>query len=226
MSNTFIKNLGWMGFPLHCVTEEGNVYSIKSGKYLNQTLNHKGYPRVALFYNGNRKTASVHRLVLTTFSPVIGMEDLEVNHKDGNKLNNHVSNLEWMTSLENTQHAIENNLRSVHYKLTEEDVHIVCKYLQDGMRNKDISEITGISASHISGIKTGRYYKDIVDEYNISFIKKADRISTDKIVDVCKLLESGEKDYRIAKEMNVNHRIVGQIRKRLIYQTISSNYNW
>ena len=71
----------------------------------------------------------VHRLVMETFSPIKGSENLQVNHKDGNKENNSINNLEWVTNMENMQHAIRNNLtRKVHgeevggVKLTERDV--------------------------------------------------------------------------------------------------------
>lgn len=74
-------------------------------------INHNGYYYVNLTFGGahNRKTCLVHRMVAESFLPKL--EDKEIiNHKDGDKLNNHVSNLEWCTTLENNQHAINHNL--------------------------------------------------------------------------------------------------------------------
>ena len=61
-----------------------------------------------------RKNYKVHRLVAKTFIPNSDPENLtEVNHKDGNKFNNKVENLEWCTSSENSIHALETNLTTV-----------------------------------------------------------------------------------------------------------------
>ena len=55
--------------------------------------------------DGSKKTFRVHRLVLMAFAPIENMQNLEVNHIDGNKKNNSLSNLEWVTSSENKLHA-------------------------------------------------------------------------------------------------------------------------
>lgn len=226
-NNTYMKNLQEFGFPNHCVTEDGKIFSLNSDRFLSLNTCEKGYSKITLQYKGNRKNFKVHRLVALLFlTRPYEWEKLEVNHKNGVKHDNHYSNLEWSTSLENTQHAICNGLRDTHYKITEDDVHRVCKMLQDGYRNIDVSNITGISKSHISSIKTGRCYPDIVSEYDISFVKKQDRLSVEKVKSICELLQEGVKDYKIAKELNVNHRVVGTIRKRLTHKTISINYNW
>lgn len=57
-----------------------------------------------LFYFANKRVA-VHRLVLRTFSPIVGHEDMYVNHKDKNRQNNSLSNLEWVTQKENMEHS-------------------------------------------------------------------------------------------------------------------------
>lgn len=78
----------------------------KKGEIIKPYLNHKGYEKVSLSNGINSRTNKhrVHRLVAQAFIP--NPENYpQVNHKDGNKHNNSVSNLEWCTNLQNAQHA-------------------------------------------------------------------------------------------------------------------------
>ena len=93
------------------VSSYGRVKSFKFGKerILKYAL-YRGYPYVHLKLNESKdKVISIHRLVALYF-----LENPEnkktVNHKDGNKSNNHIDNLEWMTQKENVQHAWQNGL--------------------------------------------------------------------------------------------------------------------
>src|SRR5690554_7339922 len=91
---------------LYFVSDCGSVY--RGGRRLKQARGKSGngYPQVSLCKQGLRRTCSVHRLVAEAF---IENPDgkATVNHKDGNKLNNSVSNLEWATYSENLQHAVD-----------------------------------------------------------------------------------------------------------------------
>ena len=85
-----------------------------------------------------RHTYSVHRLVLENFCPTAEMNNLQVNHIDGNKENNSLSNLEWMTCLENIHHAMDNNLRAKingASKLTKEQVVDIYLRAKNGETN-------------------------------------------------------------------------------------------
>lgn len=75
------------------------------GKIVNKRLMSKGYLAVFLHKDGVRQTFLVHRLVAITF--LGNNSGLTVNHKDGNKLNNHISNLEWLSLEENIKHYNE-----------------------------------------------------------------------------------------------------------------------
>ena len=78
-----------------------------SNNILKQSPNKKGYMRVYLSKNSKKYTKTVHRIVAETF--ILNPENKRtVNHKDCNKLNNSVDNLEWATNLENMQHAFLN----------------------------------------------------------------------------------------------------------------------
>lgn len=76
------------------------------GRIMVGNINPSGYRYVLLSKNGNSRVKYVHTLVATLFISEKSNEFLEINHKDGNKLNNAASNLEWCTRLENMRHAI------------------------------------------------------------------------------------------------------------------------
>jgi hypothetical protein len=87
---------------------DGEVRSIKTGKFINGDIA-RGYKRVTLCFEGRERRYAVHRLVALSFIPNAENKD-QVNHIDGNKLNNCVSNLEWCSPKENIKHAVANGL--------------------------------------------------------------------------------------------------------------------
>lgn len=94
------------------ISSYGRVRNVDSGYILAGDTNNIGYKRVWL-YVPVKKRFFVHRLVAVHFCDGY-QEGLVVNHKDGNKLNNHVTNLEWVTRSENDLHAYRHNLREPH----------------------------------------------------------------------------------------------------------------
>ena len=84
----------------------------KNGRVLAQSKNKNGYLQVALWKNGKRKVAYVHRIVADTFLETDD-ERTYVNHKDGNRLNNRVDNLEWVTASENELHSYNKLKRKI-----------------------------------------------------------------------------------------------------------------
>ena len=86
------------------VEEDGEVYNIKSGKKIKPWVNKSGYEIIGPHINGKRKKMYIHRLVALTYIP---NEDgkPQVDHIDRNRLNNHFTNLRWVTKLENMQNV-------------------------------------------------------------------------------------------------------------------------
>lgn len=146
------------GFENYLVSSLGNVKTIngKLKKVVYDSENDYGY--VELWKNNKGKKFRIHRLVAETFIPnTLGKE--QVNHIDGDKKNNCVSNLEWVTPKENIRHAIENDLSSIKYgsknlasKLKEEDVKYIRENARINKSVKELSEIYNVSTTTIYNI--------------------------------------------------------------------------
>ena len=106
--------------------KDGVKYQFK-GRVL-QASSHKdtGYLQVSLWKNNQGTSYYVHRLVAQSHSPNPGMLP-EVNHKDGRRANNIVTNLEWVTRQENAQHAVDTALRVYTNRLSK-DEFVECLY--------------------------------------------------------------------------------------------------
>lgn len=97
-------------FPDYMVSDDGQVKSLKTNTVLTPWKTNSGYLMIHLRdINGKKYNRYIHRLVAEAFYGNDKLR-LEVNHIDGNKLNNRASNLEWCTHSENTRHAIKNGL--------------------------------------------------------------------------------------------------------------------
>lgn len=94
------------------ISDDGKLFNKKTGTEYKTQVNKCGYVTVCVSFGSryNKKEFKIHRAVACTFIP--NPNNLpEVNHKDGNKLNNFVNNLEWCTSRENLLHAYKNGLK-------------------------------------------------------------------------------------------------------------------
>ena len=90
-------------FPGYLITAKGKVYSKATKRYLSLHLDH-GYLRTAIYKRNRKYRFYVHRLVAMAYN--IGGRGRQINHIDGNRLNNHYTNLEWCTAKQNTRHAM------------------------------------------------------------------------------------------------------------------------
>ena len=91
------------------IYDTGDVLNITTNKILKGSIGENGYKYYRLSKNNKKQMFYAHRLVAEAF--LINKDNLPlVNHKDGNKLNNSVDNLEWVNYSDNTKHAYENKL--------------------------------------------------------------------------------------------------------------------
>jgi len=159
------------GFPKYLISDFGDVISFHNNKIkklipgLNKKKNSKsnGY----YFYNlkdknGDQKTIEVHRLVAKAFIRNTKNKE-QVNHIDGNTINNHYSNLEWVTRSENLQHAVNvlkrklgsRGSKNIHSKLNENDIENIFKLINSGYSQTSIGKIYKVKANTISNIING-----------------------------------------------------------------------
>lgn len=141
----------------YIITEQGEVINKKSGRKVKPQPNGKGYLRVSI----SGKLRFVHRLVAEKYVPNPENKP-QVNHKDGNKLNNSADNLEWVTNMENRQHAVNNLLhltgeKCPWSKLTRKDVDFIRN--NKTLTQKQLAEKYNVSVFTIRSVKQGKTWK-------------------------------------------------------------------
>jgi len=136
-------------------------------RYLKTWLIGHGYEMVMLYKDTSPSKFLVHRLIAQAF--ISNPDNLrEVNHKDGNKLNNRPENLEWVSSKQNKKHAWDNgsytHRGSNHWKtnLTEEQVRNVKRLTREDFTTQQIADKTGINFSSVRNIQRGVSWKHIL----------------------------------------------------------------
>lgn len=94
----------------YSISETGELYNTTTKKFLKGTINKLGYRVYRISINGLSKDLYAHRMVAETYLPCGDPQKNCVNHIDGDKLNNSVCNLEWVTKADNNRHALQTGL--------------------------------------------------------------------------------------------------------------------
>ena len=148
----------WKTIPFAKDYKISNYGRVLSNRYrsknriLKQKITKCGYNEIHLMTNEDElKDFLVHRLVMMVFNPIENMENFEVNHKDENKQNNYIDNLEWCSSKENTNYGTRNQRLS-----EKQSVRVLC--VETGIiynSFREASELTNIDKGSINMCCTG-----------------------------------------------------------------------
>jgi hypothetical protein len=142
---------------IYTINRKGEISSrYFKNKILKHVVDGQGYYMINLWKNKKPKSVRAHRILAKTFLPNPENKTY-VNHIDGNKLNNDLSNLEWSTPSENMQHAYDTGLNkgprgelSGHHKLTNSDIEFI-------RANKGV--LTGMQLADKFSIRRKHVYK-------------------------------------------------------------------
>lgn len=168
---------GWEG--QYEVSNTGRVRNVLTGRLFHVNANSKGYVHVSLYRRKPErpKTYKVHRLVAEAFLPnPDGLE--QVNHKDLNKLNNAVANLEWVSHKDNQAHAYANGVYDAvlseerRRKLTPEDVVALRARREAGESYRSIGADLGLNHTTVSRIARGATWPTVPGRCSIAKVPR------------------------------------------------------
>lgn len=163
-----------------------------------------------------------HRLVAKAFIPN-PKKRKQVNHKDGNKTNNSIYNLEWCTNSQNNKHATNKGL--VNSKLTSSEVVEICELLLDTKNTYEaIAKMYNVSTENIRTIAIRKTWKRIGDNYD--FPPRKVPLTKRQVHKACRMLEKGIDDEIIGNELGCTKFVIRRIKYRKNWTQISKNYNF
>ncbi len=161
------RNTEYKGY---LISSCGKVWSCKTKRIMKTFICRQGYENIQLYDGkGNKIHTSIHRLVASSF--IRNEQDKPVvNHIDGDKRNNNVTNLEWSTTSENNKHAYKLGLsktpilrgeRGGNSKLTEKEAIKIIILRKSGMKIKEIGDMFRVTDTTVSNIYSGKTWSHL-----------------------------------------------------------------
>ena len=205
----------------YLISDSGLVYSLKNNKYVKPQKNHRGYLRVGIYINGKAYRVSIHKMVINTFGPQ-QKENQQVDHKDGNKENNDIDNLEWVSPSENIRRAFKLGLKSA-FKgethaasvYTDKFIDEMCKSISEGMSISEASRKFNFQRSYIYSIISGKNWAHISSKYDFtkSYTKQA--FPKEFYNDLEKMMGIGMKKGDVIMELDKKYNVKS---KNVVYR--------
>ncbi len=193
-----------------------------------------GYAVVSLVNkNKYRFEVRLHRLILTAFKGPAPRPDMVPNHIDGVPSHNWLSNLEWVTTQENSIHAMSIGLHQMYgeqnpnNKLTIEQVKEICELIETGKYwDIEIAQIYGVSYTNISDIHNRKIWKEVSKDYDMSIKKPPKKLLDSDVHKLCQDIESGNyTTAQIAEKYGISVTNVQDIKTGHICGHISKDYD-
>lgn len=148
------------------VLEDGNIVGVKGG-ILKPRMDKYGYMNVSIYFEGKRYTKTVHRIVAESFLENPNSYP-QINHKDGDKTNNRVANLEWCNHSQNVVHSYDNQLHKT--KVSPNDVAYIYTN-PENLTARELSIKFNIKLNTIYGLIYGNKWKYITKDLTPNVIK-------------------------------------------------------
>ena len=248
----------------YLVSNYGRIYNTKTSKFMNGTISHymikrnkkgeqKKYtakPRVSINLVDESADlkfgTSLARVIMLTFKFIYNYNEMEVDHIDGDPLNNKLSNLEWVTPSENKRsakkHYLENKTDRKDNQVggytptyTDEFIHVICQDICKGLTRKELREKYKINGQLIDDLRSGRSHKDITSLYvdkgfTYRIHTKKEKEKRRKLIHkICKMIDDGFTNKEIVELLELPQNEVclpNDIRKYRVYCYISKDYKF
>ena len=235
--------------PWYYISTFGRIFSSKSNKILSPIVDKYGYNVVCLYRrDGTHISQFVHRIVLLEFQYVDNHKDLQCNHRNGKKIDNYISNLEWATPRENVTHAFRTGLSCGRFgennpmaTITNAQAEEIAKLIYSQKYSYvDIANMIGCSSNVVECIANGLTWKKYYNKYNLSSRKRVSRVFTnDQLHHICKYFEDNCNRYKSRKqlysdtlfELGIEYndsmrRTMDRILNKERFHSITSQYNY